>query len=274
MLQIIIATMFALLFSANVVEAQRSPSVADVDREASGFYSEMDSEVDKFETQQQAEFRLLVHRELMALEMELEQAYNDSLAEDIMGLVGKYTDELLAEDIVSPQIKTIQFGDFIQRAREITGLAPKKTMEEVGGLLDALAHKEGGPDYIPHRYFFIPNQLDLGTAYSKSDWVANTTGKKSVPKKWWKREGQTWTSKDGKVTFAVAKGQSTIIQFAYDKAELEARLLLVGANKSPVATLVGTQVIRWKSQKDVQYCLTVYCLMAVPKALLPKEVEK
>ena len=100
----------------------------------------------------------------------------------------------------------------------------------------------------------------------QANWVENT---KKAPKKWWKKEGQVWTSKDGKVTFAVGKGQSQMIQLAQDKAELEARLLLATGGKphgNINVTLYRTVPIAYRTNDKKGICLV---LMATPTALLP-----
>ena len=106
----------------------------------------------------------------------------------------------------------------------------------------------------------------LSSAMDQANWVENT---QKVPKKWWKKEGQVWISKDGKVTFAVGKGQSQMIQLAQDKAELEARLLLATGGKphgNINVTLYWTVPIAYRTNDKKGICLV---LMAVPTELLP-----
>ena len=107
-------------------------------------------------------------------------------------------------------------------------------------------------------------------AREEANWEKNTDDK-NLPKNWWDRTS-TWTSEDGKVTFAVGRGQSRDLNLAREKAALDARVRLIRRDTTaPVVSggLVGSQVIRYK-QEEEGMGYRAYCVVAVPTALLPR----
>ncbi|MFY9493014.1 MAG: hypothetical protein WAP55_00805 [Minisyncoccia bacterium] len=269
----------------------------DVRREAQAAFAKLDSDVVELETQRQVEFRLLVLKELAALDLELRLAYGDSLAERTMGLVGGYTDELLADDTASPQVKELQFADFITRVRVAAdlGMMVETQSEEPyeapppDGVSpsEPEAGEEQGRTSVQATHFTLDQ---IFRARDEANWTeniqqatvpANKRGlerlffwRESYPV-WRERERQVWTSADGKVTFTVGLGAGPMGEaIAKLDARLDARNMLARIGRESdrvvVAELVGTTPVGYYEYKHG----TVLCLMAVPTVLLPKKAER
>ncbi len=294
--------MFAAILAISLFGSAHADELVYVDKfdivrwEAEQAFVELDSDMADLEAQYQAEFRLLVRKELAALDLELRLAYGDSLAERTMSLVGEYTDQLLADDTASPQIKALQFANFIARARiavDLDMVAETQSEEPYeapppDGVSPSEPEVGEGQDRtsVPAAHFTHFTLDQIFRARDEANWTeniqqatvsANRRGlerlffwRESYPV-WRERERQVWTSADGKVTFAVGLGAG---QMGGEVAKLDARNMLARIGRESdrvvVVELVGTMPVGYYEYKHG----TVLCLMAVPTALLPKEVER
>lgn len=260
----IIAGMF--LLSALGVQAQTTAE--DIRKRAKEAFGELDRQVVELEKRQQAEFKLLVEAEVALFGLQAQDsALSDSIKTRALGMVWRYANKVLADTVASAQAKTAQFNEFMRQVRVKFGLVEKAVADTIitaGRDTTKLADAVSGPA----RPAPISN---IFKARKEANWEENMADK-NLPREWWMRTS-TWTSKDGKVTFAVGRGQSRDLNIARDKAALDARVRLVRRDTvAPVVSweLAGSQVIRYKQQTEEDWGgWQAFCLVAVPTALLP-----
>jgi len=251
-----------LAVSASTAMAQQDP-FAQLRADASAAFTELDSAAAQLETQRRAEFRSQVQSEMSLLELDLIQSGMDSTrVVRIMGIFTKSMGPLLADSISNPQVLSGQFQRFIVGYRARLGLVDTTATE----ISDSTSGQSGVITMLIVPGPSVP-VLDIFAAREAANWTKNI---EDVPGNWPKRNGRTWTSEDGQVTFAVGRGQSRIVQLARNKAQVDAAVTMARRGQESgvtVAPASGVSAVRYtQSDKDG----VVYCLVAIPTALLPQ----
>lgn len=257
------ATLFVSLLNSPLLAGQGKTDFDRVAKEADKAFQSLEADVAQLDSSRQAEFRLLIKKEMASLEFDLYQAGKDSASVGRkLAIVRQYTDPLLDDSTADPRIKTMQFVDFMVGVRRRLGLMP---VDSAAAITDSAKSTVTMTTLLTVTAGPVLSGQDIYEARVAANWSDNL---KAVPKDWYKKMG-TWTSDDGKVTFAVGQGQSRLASMAEIRASSHARNVLIRGDKIDGVALAPTgaiSAIRYREGKKGM----VYCLVAIPTSLLPR----
>lgn len=284
-----------MLFLAAFASEAIAKTYADVEREAREAYEELDRETAELKAEeraeQQAEFRLHALSEITLLERDLKVMHGDTTATEIMSDARSLTYKMIAS-AANPAAKRVIFDHFIHEVRvkamEVEVERVPEEQEPASGTTEGMTP----PSVAPARFLqFTPEQVE--NARSRANWMENIKAATAPAKKrgwgrllfwrkalpaWYGDVGQTWTSADGKVTFAVGSSSGRSEDLTRRGAELAAARLLL--RDFYVETRPGVTVMLFSGASPIRGVAfaegkknVVYCLAASPTELLRQAAE-
>lgn len=264
----------SVLIGLIVFAGTSSAQDANVRRNANAAFEDFDSEIVKHNTSQRAELRAYIKSEITLLELDLAQTNRDSTrVVAIMDIAKKYVVRLMSDSTIKPQALSVEFHDFITgyraRLKLNTASSPSnaKSLASVKPMADSVLSTHSTTTALVGVPSLSVAAIDVASAQAEANWSTNI---QDVPKDIQKYVGKTWVSKDSLVTFAVGKGQSSIVQLARTTARINASNVLARGGRTTGVIQIpssGVSIVRYTpSDKDG----VVYCLVAIPTALLSK----